>query len=167
MIVAVIVSVALLAQSHNQNIRYQKAVNQELKTLQTEKQKSDSNLQQKLQEQQQQIDKLKSDVQARAAARQQTIAAKVASYVAAPAEAAAVPSNGAKAFIYARESGNNPAAINASSGACGLGQAYPCSKMPCSLSDYACQDAFFTQYAISRYGSWDGACAFWQAHGWW
>lgn len=73
----------------------------------------------------------------------------------------------AKAFIYARESGNNPGAVNASSGACGLGQALPCSKMPCSLSDYACQDNFFTGYMLSRYGSWDNARSFWLAHSWW
>ena len=69
--------------------------------------------------------------------------------------------------IFMRESGNNPSAINASSGACGLGQALPCSKMPCSLSDYNCQVNFFTSYAISRYGSWDNAWLFWQQHNWW
>lgn len=84
-----------------------------------------------------------------------------------PVQAAPVPVSGAKAFIYQHESGNNPGAINASSGACGLGQALPCSKMPCSLSDYACQDNFFTQYMLSRYGTWENAVAFWQSHKWW
>lgn len=78
-----------------------------------------------------------------------------------------VSENAAKAFIYSHESGNNPGAINSSSGACGLGQALPCSKMPCSLSDYACQDAFFTQYIKSRYGTWANARAFWIANQWW
>lgn len=73
----------------------------------------------------------------------------------------------AKMFIYMRESGNNPGAINASSGACGLGQALPCSKMPCSLSDYACQDRFFTGYMQARYGTWENAKAFWLANHWW
>lgn len=72
-----------------------------------------------------------------------------------------------KILIYNAESGNNPAAINRSSGACGLGQAEPCSKMPCSLSDYACQDAYFTNYMLSRYGSWAAAWAFHLLHGWW
>lgn len=76
-------------------------------------------------------------------------------------------SSEAKAFIYQKESGNNPAAINKSSGACGLGQALPCSKMPCSLSDYACQDQFFTSYMQNRYGSWENAKAFWLSHKWW
>ena len=87
--------------------------------------------------------------------------------VAQATQTAPADSNSAKAFIYARESGNNPGAINRSSGACGLGQALPCSKMPCSLSDYACQDNFFTGYMQSRYGSWENAQAFWLSHHWW
>lgn len=85
----------------------------------------------------------------------------------APTPVISQPSDDPKLFIYSHESGNNPAAINPYSGACGLGQALPCSKLPCSLSDYACQDAWFTQYAISRYGSWAAAEAFWIANGWW
>lgn len=77
------------------------------------------------------------------------------------------PQGDDKAFIYMHESGNNPGSINRSSGACGLGQALPCSKMGCSLSDYACQDAWFTNYMLSRYGSWAKARAFWEQHRWW
>lgn len=83
------------------------------------------------------------------------------------AKAAPVDSNSAKMFIYMKESGNRTNAINKSSGACGLGQALPCSKMGCSLTDYACQDAFFTRYMLARYGSWENAQAFWLAHHWW
>lgn len=71
-----------------------------------------------------------------------------------------------KAFVYWCESGNNPASVN--KGGCrGLGQACPGSKLPCSSSDYPCQDAWFTSYMVSRYGSWDKAKAFWIAHNWW
>ena len=73
----------------------------------------------------------------------------------------------AKLWIYMHESGNKPGAINKASGACGLGQALPCSKMGCGLADYACQDAWFTNYMKSRYGSWLNAKAFWLAHSWW
>jgi len=73
----------------------------------------------------------------------------------------------AKMFIYYRESKNNPSSVNQSSGACGLGQALPCSKMPCSLSDYACQDKFFTGYMQNRYGTWEKAKAFWLSNNWW
>lgn len=81
--------------------------------------------------------------------------------------AQSLPKNGYKSFIYQKESGNNPGAINPSSGACGLGQALPCSKLPCSLSDYACQDRWFTNYAMERYGSWESAYNFWLGNSWW
>lgn len=74
-----------------------------------------------------------------------------------------------KLFIYNKESGNNPARYN-SSGCLGLGQACPASKLlkVCpDIHDYACQDAWFTNYAISRYGSWAGAYQFWLGHHWW
>lgn len=77
------------------------------------------------------------------------------------------PQNGYKLFIYDMESGNNPHAINKYSGACGLGQSLPCSKMPCSLDDYSCQDSYFTAYALNRYGSWEAAYSFWVANRWW
>lgn len=74
----------------------------------------------------------------------------------------------AKAFIYMKESGNNPAAINPSSGACGLGQALPCSKLPCTLQDYACQDNWFSTVYLKRYNfSWVTAKQFWEANHWW
>jgi len=77
-----------------------------------------------------------------------------------------VDSNSAKAFIYARESGNNPNATNPN-GCYGLGQ--DCNgvvRIQCG-ADYACQDAYFTNYAMRRYGSWENALAFWQNHRWW
>lgn len=80
---------------------------------------------------------------------------------------APLPSNYYKDYIYSHESGNRTVAINASSGACGLGQALPCSKMSCTLDDYGCQDKFFTQYMVNRYGSWESAYNFWTAHRWW
>lgn len=95
---------------------------------------------------------------------QAVVAAQQVAYVAPVYASSCVD---AKSCIYMHESGNNPGAVNASSGACGLGQALPCSKMGCSLSDYACEDAFFDRYAISVYGSWNNAWAFWQSHSWW
>lgn len=85
--------------------------------------------------------------------------------------------SGDKAFIYEHESGNMPCKINGGridcsyNGplACGLGQSLPCSKLTsvCSLSDYACQDNWFTNYMLERYGSWAKAAAFWRANAWW
>lgn len=77
-----------------------------------------------------------------------------------------VDSNAAKAYIYSRESGNNPNATS-SNGCYGLGQ--DCNgvvRIQCG-ADYACQDAYFTAYAMRRYGSWENALAFWQSHHWW
>lgn len=73
-----------------------------------------------------------------------------------------------KLFIYNHESGNNPTRRNGS-GCLGLGQACPGQKLlnVCPSLDYACEDAFFTNYALSRYGSWAGAYAFWVAHRYW
>lgn len=84
----------------------------------------------------------------------------------------------AKAFIYQRESGNNPNAVNPMSGACGLAQALPCSKMqPCvtfnewgeikDLGTYECQDTWATNYMLGRYGSWVNAYNFWIQNLWW
>lgn len=132
----------------NQTLQNGKASDEQLKKLQDEKQ---------------QLEQEKADLQRQVSLKQQQ---KASGGITATAYAATDP-NSAKAFIYEHESGNNPGAINPSSGACGLGQALPCSKMPCSLSDYACQDKFFTGYAIARYGSWENAKAFWQANRWW
>lgn len=70
-----------------------------------------------------------------------------------------------KQFIYKHESGCNTGSVNA--GGCrGLGQACPGSKLPCG-NDFACQDAYFSQYAQSRYGGWPQAYQAWLAQGWW
>lgn len=84
----------------------------------------------------------------------------------ATAMTAPLPDDAAKAFIYSHESGNNPSATNPH-GCYGLGQ--DCNGRVRALcgADYACQDAYFNNYASSRYGSWSGAEAFWQTHGWW
>jgi hypothetical protein len=80
----------------------------------------------------------------------------------------AAPSDDPKMFIYLKESGNDPTRWN-DSGCLGLGQACPASKLlvVCPNMDYACEDAWFTQYAINRYGSWQGAYNFWIVNHWW
>jgi hypothetical protein len=68
-------------------------------------------------------------------------------------------------FIYQHESGCNLNAVNG--GGCrGIGQACPGNKLPCG-ADYACQNQFFSSYAIGRYGSWEAAYAFWVSNRWW
>jgi len=85
---------------------------------------------------------------------------------AAPAVSYAVVGNDAKSFIYSHESGNNPNAMSPN-GCYGLGQDCSGRVLASCGADYACQDAYFTNYAMSRYGSWEAAASFWQANGWW
>ncbi len=69
------------------------------------------------------------------------------------------------AYIYQHESGCRTNAIGPN-GPCGLGQALPCSKLPCSLSDWTCQNNWFTQYCLSTYGSTYNCYIFWVNHHW-
>ncbi|WP_411107799.1 transglycosylase SLT domain-containing protein [Streptomyces sp. cmx-4-9] len=72
--------------------------------------------------------------------------------------------------IVSRESGWNHTAKNASSGAYGLVQALPASKMASAGSDWktnpATQIKWGLDYMNSRYGSPVGAWNFWQSHHW-
>jgi hypothetical protein len=77
---------------------------------------------------------------------------------------------GCFANIIERESGWNVHASNPGSGAYGLGQALPASKMASAGSDWrdnpATQIKWTLSYMDSRYGSPCGAWSFWQSHSW-
>ncbi|MFD5541671.1 transglycosylase SLT domain-containing protein [Streptomyces sp. NPDC127079] len=105
---------------------------------------------------------------------------------AAPAQAATTSASSAQAIahkmipdaaqfnafskIVSHESGWNPSATNSSSGAYGLVQALPASKMASAGSDWktnpATQIKWGLDYMNSRYGSPTAAWSFWQANGW-
>lgn len=70
-------------------------------------------------------------------------------------------------YIVSRESGWNPNATNSGSGACGLVQALPCSKVPGNGYDPVDNLRWGNGYAVGRYGSWGAAVAFWSANNWW
>jgi hypothetical protein len=77
------------------------------------------------------------------------------------------------AELLRRESGNNRLAVNSSSGACGLGQALPCSKMLNAIgvatlaeASYEAQLAWMMSYITNRYGTVENALAFHNAHNW-
>lgn len=70
-------------------------------------------------------------------------------------------------YIVSRESGWNPNATNKSSGACGLVQALPCSKVPGNGYNPVDNLRWATGYATGRYGSWAGAYNFWTNNHWW
>lgn len=69
-------------------------------------------------------------------------------------------------YLITKESNCNPYAINKSSGACGIGQALPCSKMKCEMGDGACQVKWMNDYVIGRYGSWQAAADHHRRKGW-
>lgn len=72
--------------------------------------------------------------------------------------------------LYFRESGLRPTAVNSSSGACGLVQALPCSKLPCTLANTTesidCQLKWGRAYNDRRYGGTNKALAFWHENKW-
>lgn len=70
-------------------------------------------------------------------------------------------------FIASKESGWNPNATNSSSGACGVIQALPCSKVPGNGYDPVDNLRWANGYATARYGSWAQAYAFWTSNHWW
>jgi hypothetical protein len=74
-------------------------------------------------------------------------------------------------YIIDHESSWRSGAVNASSGATGLCQALPASKMASVGSDYltnpVTQLRWCDSYAKGRYGSWSAALAFWRANSWW
>lgn len=70
-------------------------------------------------------------------------------------------------YVVSRESGWNPNATNSSSGACGLVQALPCSKVPGNGYDPVDNLRWADGYAKGRYGSWAQAYDFWISNHWW
>jgi hypothetical protein len=78
--------------------------------------------------------------------------------------------------LIQRESGCDPTATNPSSGACGIPQALPCSKMGdghfdsnknwVRHNDPIVQLKWMQNYVIGRYGSWEAAIAFHDANNW-
>ncbi len=73
-------------------------------------------------------------------------------------------------YIINRESGWNPTAVNPSSGAYGLCQSLPGTKMASAGSDWRTnietQAKWCDSYVKGRYGTWAGARAFWDSHNW-
>ena len=74
-------------------------------------------------------------------------------------------------YIVEKESRWNPTAQNASSGAYGLCQALPGTKMASAGADWATnpvtQLKWCNGYAVGRYGSWQAAYNYWTVHHYW
>ncbi|MFD0405284.1 transglycosylase SLT domain-containing protein [Kitasatospora sp. NPDC127116] len=120
--------------------------------------------------------KAKADADAAASRSQerQNLTSAPAAYSGTPQQIAAqiVPAGQLQCFsnIVFRESSWNPLAVNASSGAYGLVQALPGSKMASAGADWrtnpATQIKWGLNYMNTRYGSPCAAWSFWQAHHW-
>jgi hypothetical protein len=99
----------------------------------------------------------------------QTVSAVVApkaSAMAAGASTGNCGDNMYKQYIYQHESGCDTNRYN-SIGCYGIGQSCPANKIAHCGADFACQDAWFTQYANSRYGGWQQAYEAWLVQRWW
>ena len=68
--------------------------------------------------------------------------------------------------LVQKESSFNQLAVNPSSGACGLFQAWPCKKMRCDLADANCQIEWGIDYIEQRYGNPTRAWEFHVRNGW-
>lgn len=146
----------------------------ELNTELNKKDADKAKVEEQLKQLQIERDKLKADLQAKIKAKEQDIAAKAQKAVGAPQKAyaasgdcetwkaqAGIASTPATRALIGGESGCRPNAVNPTSGACGIPQALPCSKMPCTLQDPVCQLRWMDSYVANRYGTWDNAYATW------
>lgn len=154
-----------IAKSYSDFKKYQHNVNEQLKQL------KDQNTS-KIKDQQQQIKNLETKLQSKAVVETPVAVAPTPAPIVAPTAPAPVTqpavTDSPMVWVFQHESGGNQYAINASSGACGLGQSLPCSKLlaSCTLGDYNCQVNFFTNYVNARYGGWQQAKNFWLQNNW-
>lgn len=74
---------------------------------------------------------------------------------------AGIPQTEATTKLILKESGCNPRAVNKSSGAFGIPQAYPASKIAHCGVEPVCQLRWMDSYIKGRYGSWENALATW------
>jgi cell division protein FtsB len=145
----------------------------ELQQTQQQKQELDNKLNETTQEKEQ-LKKQNDDlqIQLQSKKQQQAVLASATRRVAVTQPTGAVFSGSGDQYldwIISKESGGNSYAVNASSGACGLGQSLPCSKVlnACgSLSNVQCQIDWVHNYTIARYGSPYNAYIFWTQNHW-
>lgn len=77
--------------------------------------------------------------------------------------AAGIPATYATNKLIINESGCNPNAVNPDSGACGIPQALPCSKIAHCGTEPVCQLRWMDSYVKGRYITWEAALDAWNA----
>lgn len=129
-----------------------------IQDLENERKRLEGELQSKL-------DRESADRQRLAVAAQKASGTAVASASGGCAEwmaQAGIPQTASTNKLILKESGCNPRAVNPTSGACGIPQAWPCSKLPNGVNtDPVTQLRWMDNYVKTRYGSWDNALATW------
>lgn len=75
--------------------------------------------------------------------------------------AAGIPLTNATNTLILKESGCRPTAVNPDSGACGIPQALPCSKISHCGVEPVCQLRWMDSYVKGRYGTWEAALSVW------
>jgi len=146
-------------------------LNEQLESKDTDKQKLEQDLQ-KLQQERMELEKA---LQAKQEQKAKDLAVKAQRAVTGTAVASAATGSCAEWMAQAgiavtpatsklilKESGCNPRAVNPKSGACGIPQAYPCSKLPQGVNtDPVTQLRWMQNYVQNRYGSWENALSTW------
>lgn len=168
-------------QDSSTKLKLLEAQYQQLNTDLDTKSKTLEQVQKEREELQKQKDELAKQVSAKqeaqrlAAQKVQTAATRATgTAVASAAPISGCGDNSLAHFIYTKESGCRLGARNPI-GCIGIGQNCPDKngfywlKAACPdwETNYSCQNQAFTNYAVSRYGSWSGAHAFWLQNHWW
>lgn len=147
----------LLQQKTNTDAEKQEQL-KKIQDLENERKRLEGELQSKL-------DRESADRQRLAVAAQKASGTAIASASGGCAEwmaQAGIPQTASTNKLILKESGCNPRAVNPTSGACGIPQAWPCSKLPNGVNtDPVTQLRWMDNYVKTRYGSWDNALATW------
>jgi len=153
----------LKSQTHNQAEKEQQL--KKIQELENEKKRLESELQAKRQQYLAQSQKLNTAAQNASGTQKVQAAGSKLEWL----KASGIPESDWQYvdYIISKESGWNPLARNASSGAGGLPQALPYSKTGCAWGDAVCQLKWANGYAIGRYGSWARAYNFWVSNRYW
>lgn len=188
--VATVLVTAIMFTQHSAKVNEQKLKSQMQKLEAQTKSQHDAeveNLKKQIQEQDskyKQLEQSKAEEKARIAAQkaqERTLAQRVVQSAVPTANAAVRPVSGScsewmaaagvtdmvnATELIRRESGCNPNAVNRSSGAFGIPQSLPASKIAHCGVDPVCQIQWMQNYVNARYGGWAGAVAWHNAHNW-
>lgn len=170
MALALIISIVMLFQAAEQIDALNSSLETRSKDLQgllQQKMDTESSLQQTQLENAQKstkIETLESQLQAKATVKKPKTSIAVSGTCEQWIQEAGVTDTVNAKILINRESGCNPNSVNPSSGACGIPQALPCSKI--QDLDATGQIAWMQTYVTNRYGSWSNAVTHSDTVGW-